>query len=508
METAILTELAALSMVTVALAVLLGFLDNGGLGAFMLGGAASVASLVCLGGLVWRGWAGLLIGVLFAALSGYVFSSRFFGKRRSGLFVALLWLGYCAACAVGYWAAGWLGWLTITLPSLMLFWYSLWRFSGRLLPQQIRRQRWWLLRDLLRCLFGPHQLDDEEQGERLYRYQSLRALLTYSLGTNYPYYVVEGRELEERVDGNPFRQFFAGPGIVITGPHHAVVITNGMREVNEIGAPGLTFTGPFERVDQIVDLRPQLKAFDVEALTEDGIRIRVLTFVFFRIHSDEQQPGKFWAGKGSETAIFQALCRRPVEHLERHNWDELVPMVATRALQDIISRYKFDDLCARDQPDRAPREEIKQELITRLEQAASENLQGIQILGGGIANLEPVDSSVMRRRIENWRTEWTRKMMAQMGEGATEAMRLISQARAQGQAEVIRILSKEAGYTDSVDKAVLVDVVVLRLLEAMEDLACRPAVQQLLPPEATETMKYLRRAIGEGNSTKVQESGG
>ena len=86
-------------------------------------------------------------------------------------------------------------------------------------------------------------------------------------------------------------------------------------------------------------------------------------------------------------------------------------------------------------------------------------------------------------------------------------MRWISEARALGQAEVIRILSKEVDCVDSMDKDILADVLVLCLLEALESMARRPSVQQLLPPEATETMKYLRGAIGEGNSTKAQEPG-
>jgi len=485
MEADILKELATLGLIATALATLLGLLSQRVIGVLFVGMPAGLACVLCLVGFRVYGRTGLLTGILLAALGGYFFG-RVFGKRRGGLFVAFLWLGFCASCAVGYWAAGWLGWLTITLPSVVLFWYSQWRFSARLLPLEDNRQR----------------------------RRAFRSLLTFTAGTNYPYYVVEKGKLEKRVDGSPFGMLFAGPGIVIADPHHAVVITDGM-EIIEIAAPGLTFTGLFVRVDQdhIVDLRPQLKALDVKAFTKDGIRIRVLTFVFFKIRTPDLPPGRFWADGESEEAIFDTVRAQPVEEDERRKWDDLVPMVAERVLQDIISQCCFDELCARDQPDWLPheeikREKIKKELTAQLTKAMAGKCKGIQILGAGIANLEPVDNSVMQRRIENWRTEWTREMTKRMGEGATEAMRLISQARAQGQAEVIRILSQEAETMDSVDKDILADVLVLRLLEALEGMARRPSVQQLLPPEATETMKYLRRAIGEGSSIKVQEPGG
>ena len=525
MESNTLLELASVAGATVVLSALFGALlsrkgwSKRGCGAAIMAFLALIATGICVGAFAWRKWTGLSVAIPLVTVAGAFLGSKL-GKRRGGLFVALLWLGYCVTCAVGYWAAGWVGWLSITLPSVALFWYSLWRFSGGLLPLQMQRQRWRLLRDLLRRLFDPRSFGDEEQRERRYRYQSLRALLTYSLGTNYPYYVVENGELKERVGGNVYKQFFAGPGIVITDPHQAAVITDGM-EVKEIGAPGLTLTDVFDRVDQIVDLRTQLKAFHVEALTEDGIRIRVLAFVFFKILTSTQPPGKFWIKGESDKSILQVMRAQPVEKSERRSWDDLVPMVAQRILQDIISQYCFDELCARDQSDWPPHEEITREVIRkeftkRLKKLFTDTEQptdvkatkyeGIQIVGAGIANLEPVESSVMQRRIENWRTEWTRKMMTRMGEGATEAMRLTSQARAQGQAEVIRILTQEAEHMDSVDKDILADVLTLRLLEALESMARRPPVQQLLPPEATETMKYLRRTVGKGDLTNGSEA--
>jgi len=131
----------------------------------------------------------------------------------------------------------------------------------------------------------------------------------------------------------------------------------------------------------------------------------------------------------------------------------------------------------------------------------AERCGGVQVIAASIGNLMPIDSSVMRQRIDYWRTEWERMMMIQRGEGATEALRLISQARAQGQAEVIHILTQEAEHLEDMDKDVLADVLILRLLEALDDMARRPSVQQLLSPEATEMMERLRRTAEGSSST-------
>ena len=557
METTILRELIALSIATTALTTLLGLLNQGVVGGLFLGVPAGIACSLCWGGFKLYGRTGLLAGVLLAAIGGY-FLGKMFGERRGGLFVAFLWLGYCAACAVGYWAAGWVGWLTITLPSLMLFVYSLWRFSGRLLP--IERKSWWLLRDLSRillrrlrrlsclCRIGAllwlglwrlsgrlltqqtrkqcrgllrdrlrrlrrlsGQLREEEQRERRHRYQAFRALLTHSLGTNYPYYVVENGELQKRVDGNPFRQLFAGPGIVITNPHEAAVITDGM-EIREIDPPGLVFTGRFDRVDQIVDLRTQLKTVNVDALTKDGIRIQIFTFVFFRIRAILPDPKEFWAEDDTEEAILQTLRTRPVDGAERQNWDVLPGLRARLVLQDIIGEYNFDDLCARDipswyPPEGIPYNAIMRDLTTRLTQVMREECPGIKIIGAGIANLMPADPGAMQQRTQNWRTEWVRRMTIQRGEGAREAMQRVAQARALAQAQVIRILTREAEQLEGIDKDVLADVLTLRLLEELGDMARSPSVQQLLSPETTETMERLRRTAAAGGPTTLQDRG-
>ena len=355
------------------------------------------------------------------------------------------------------------------------------------------------------------QLREEEQRERRHRYQAFRALLTHSLGTNYPYYVVENGELQKRVDGNPFRQLFAGPGIVITNPHEAAVITDGM-EIREIDPPGLVFTGRFDRVDQIVDLRTQLKTVNVDALTKDGIRIQIFTFVFFRIRAILPDPKEFWAEDDTEEAILQTLRTRPVDGAERQNWDVLPGLRARLVLQDIIGEYNFDDLCARDipswyPPEGIPYNAIMRDLTTRLTQVMREECPGIKIIGAGIANLMPADPGAMQQRTQNWRTEWVRRMTIQRGEGAREAMQRVAQARALAQAQVIRILTREAEQLEGIDKDVLADVLTLRLLEELGDMARSPSVQQLLSPETTETMERLRRTAAAGGPTTLQDRG-
>ncbi|MBN1139335.1 MAG: hypothetical protein JXM73_22350, partial [Anaerolineae bacterium] len=231
MEPDLESAIRILAIMTPCVALVLGYLSERDLlGAGMLVGATMIACLLCLAGVVLGGWIGLLAAILLVTFLGYRVGNSF-GKERGSISVPALWLGFCASCAVGYWAGGALGFLTITLPSLVIFWGGLFLIAPHLLP----------LRDHDRWV------------------KAFRSLVTFNLGTNFPYYALEDREITQRVSGNPYGRVFAGPGIVLTDPAHAPVLWDGLN-FTDVGQPGLTFTKRFETIYQTADLRPQLRS--------------------------------------------------------------------------------------------------------------------------------------------------------------------------------------------------------------------------------------------------------
>jgi hypothetical protein len=124
-------------------------------------------------------------------------------------------------------------------------------------------------------------------------------------------------------------------------------------------------------------------------------------------------------------------------------------------------------------------------LTDRLRQNAMN--YGIWVIGTAILNLEPVDKEILRQRIENWRTEWQRKMTVERGKGEAAAVRSRALARAYAQAEVIRTISEGIAQIDLADRAVLPQVIAMRLIGAMEEIAS-PTADQSSPPGGTETV--------------------
>ena len=479
MEPLLIVELV-LAGITILAAALIGFRTQGGIGAFMLGVGALLASALCLAGTwlglkLWEnvgGWIGLAAGILLAGVLAYRASNKFV-KGKSGWFAAALWLGYCTLCIFGYLAGGWLGLITITLFSIAAFWYVLRRVSAYILP----------LRD-------PNQLP-----------QAFRSLITFIMGTNYPYYFIRDGKPEVRVEGDAFRQFFAGPGLVYIDPDHAAYLHSGLF-VEDVLEPGLTFTGRFIRRPKALDLRTQVRAFYVDALTKDGIPIRVLVFIPFRVHTGGQ---KVELGKPfpfRRRAVFDIVPgelvgreRRKEEGGQRYEWDGLlVPMLTTPIVQEIISEYDVDELCAPLEPDRDPRDEI----ITEMKKRVSKVLQprGLEIVGGGMGDLSPLDPEVIKRRLDNWKTERERQILILMSEGKAERVRQVEMARAAAEAEIVYRFSQIV-QDSAMDDDVSQMAIALRFIDCIGEMVSGQGSQWQLPEGIHQTLENLRGELEE-----------
>jgi SPFH domain / Band 7 family len=554
------------ALIVIIGAMALGYLLGKGMGAITLFVISVAAAYFCLFGALLAGWPGLIIAMILVAGMGALLGRSLSGQRGA-LVVSLMWIGWCVLGIFGYQMAyqpayhlivdqdkdhvisqaaydaaylqaynrtylrtrkdvvrvagiaagekagevagekagkvagekarkaaedalrqagreagrqaGPYGFVLIALPNVALFWVGAYALSQKLLP------------------FG-------DRVSRAYRLQAFRALLTYTLGTNGAYYVVENRKPTKRVSGDQSRRFLAGPGIVITGCDHTVVISDGIK-IKGVQDPGVSFTKGFERVEEAIDLRVQVRVFDVEALTKDGLRIKVRISVPFRIQAGSQWPELNTSFPFRKSAVFNAVRRQPVEHShetlqgktveirQRRSWDEVVSIAATQVIRRIISTYSFDELCAPYELQRDPRKEI----VDKLQRQVKEELEpvGIQVIGGGVSNLLPVDNRLLQQRMDNWQAEWTRRTAIEMGKADAEYIRMIESARAQAQAEMIRTISEGLERAGAVDTTISNEVIALRFVEALEKMIASPAVQRALPASTVQAVETIKHSI-------------
>jgi hypothetical protein len=338
--------------------------------------------------------------------------------------------------------------------------------------------------------------------------KALGFLRDWAVGYNYPAYVVvdelyEEDRVEERVPGNRFRELGDAPGFIISDCNYAVAVSSNTK-FKGVQGPGVVFTGYADQVMQTVDLRPQLRAFPVEAATKDGIQITTTIFAPCRIDSRGKQPRLGEPLPYSPAAGFKAIRFQEMRHeglgqtpdrQKKYRWEDLSRLIATRILQDIVSQYEFDDLYGPYQPGGdPPRKVIAQGLIERLRDELKEI--GIELVGGGVSDLQPVDSDVYVKRAQNWKEEWGHRIALQKAEGQAEWLQMVERARAEAQADLILNLGRQLEELSMARAEFRPQAALSLFVGILEELMTRrPTLEKEVPEETLEALLNIRRAI-------------
>ena len=296
---------------------------------------------------------------------------------------------------------------------------------------------------------------------------------------------------------------------VIT-PSHQVVAVSDRLQLKGIRGPGLVFLRPGERVDQIIDLRPQERDLDLVGRTLDGIEVRVHARVAFQIDAGRRQPELGAPLPFSRAAAFKAVHAQRVEHAgdahparqaERRMWDDLPTVRAEHILRDVVSRISFDELYAPPQAEaELPRPAIARELSDQLR--PSLRSIGIQLVGVQLGNFEPTDPQVYVKRARNWQAEGRTRVTGAQVEAQADTLQRVEEARAAALAELIldvgRKLEPQAESGGELGRGVPLD----QLAAALETLAARPGLSEALPPRARDVLSDACEAMEDRDGSR------
>jgi regulator of protease activity HflC (stomatin/prohibitin superfamily) len=341
--------------------------------------------------------------------------------------------------------------------------------------------------------------------DKSHRGKVFNFLRDYMLHANFPAYVVvdelhEEDKVEKRVPGSSFGRLATGPGFILTDCDHAVAISAGIK-FKGVQGPGVIFTGFGDQVMRTIDLRPQLRAFPVEALTKDGIKIRVLAFTPFKIDARGRQPRLGEPLPYNKGAAFRAVHAQKIEHegseKKQCSWGDLPRMIAERTLQNIISEYNFDDLYGPYQPGGEP---PRKAIAGRFYEQAAAKLEplGIQLIGGGISDLEPANPQVYVERVRSWQAEWARKIMLRQAEGQAEWLRMVERARAEAQADLILNMGRQLEELSAARTELRPETALNLLVSILDELMRQqPTLGQILPGETLQVLTGIRAALTE-----------
>lgn len=430
---------------------------------------------------------GPALGLLLLALSIYglgflmAYAIAFWGRASKKWRLVSVWTGFYFLCALVAFMIGRLGLLLIFMPAVLGFLVALRVLAGLALPTESASDRW----------------------------SAFRALLTFGMTTNFPFYYIEdwqtretrGQPLPEpRVEGNPFRKYFSGPGVVLTDANHLGVLWDGFKF--RVPQPGLAFTGPFEQLHAAVDLRPQLRVATIEAETADGIVTKTLIFAPHRIAAGGRQLELGSSYPYDEEALLCAVCDNSyIEHhfsrnteqlaeekLERKPWYELALMFAPPILKSLMVMRTCDEL----HKSGTTRAEIAAEFVYRLREQLAD--VGIELVGGGLSNIN-VSEEVSEQRIANWEAKWKCKIEIELGKEEAEITRKLDSIWAEAQLAVYKELADILQQAETLDA----DAIAFQLVDALATLPAEPKNVQELPPFMWSLMRR-GRSLGGGRT--------
>jgi regulator of protease activity HflC (stomatin/prohibitin superfamily) len=271
---------------------------------------------------------------------------------------------------------------------------------------------------------------------------------------------------------------------------------------------GVIFTYYSEQVDSIIDLRPQIRSQEIEAMTRDGIPVKVRVTAFFTLKGTQAKrsidmaqstPHPFTWRQASVRQSFHNKRFARIDGKEEHTpWSDRVLEIAIPQLRQLIAQSTLDYLTAPLLADRHPRFEIKKQLISIVQRELDsqddfKRGSGIQIKNLTVSIIWP-PPQVVAQRIEAWKKEWHKKETEVMGRAEAQALITKEQARANAQGELTARINdtlqnaKASGTSSS-------DLVALRFLEVMEKMAKDPTTRALLTLDSLNMLNKLREML-------------
>jgi len=266
---------------------------------------------------------------------------------------------------------------------------------------------------------------------------------------------------------------------------------------------------PFEKVWEVVDLRPQQWAFPVTGMTRDGIPVTCEADIRFKIDDrpagggPPKPPTDYEPYPFTPEAVFKAATARwvrdPDSKASPMDWRGRVVVGFTEGiLRNILAEYYLDWLLGPTGEDTEhPREVIRRRLEEELQKEAPK--VGARILSVQLGEIKVDEEQlpeIPTQWIEAWQAEWESQTAAIRVEGEAELLRMEA-VRARAQAEMLITLIRELQSVAISDAELRPYLLAARLAETLRWMSYDPFTRAFLPPEAIRTLQRLQELLGE-----------
>jgi hypothetical protein len=287
-----------------------------------------------------------------------------------------------------------------------------------------------------------------------------------------------------------------GPGHLVVYNDSAVVLEQGGRLTKVVGA-GFPHLERFEKVFEVIDLRPKRWVNTVTAMTREGIPISWDAEVHYQIEDDGVAPTEKSPFPLSEDCVFRAATSKwsfSIGGTETLDWEGRVNIGATiGTLRTLLARRRLDELIGlTEEESQAARESLQNQLEEELRQSAPSF--GAKILEVKLDNLK-VGDEVTQQWIRAWQARWEQWSSDLLAEGEADHIRLFETAKAKTQIRLVADMAKALQRLlarQVLTPRAITQIVLMRLFSVLDRADFGASSRIFVPSKALESLESMR----------------
>lgn len=301
-------------------------------------------------------------------------------------------------------------------------------------------------------------------------------------------------------------QKIGGPGHLVIYHDSAVVLEQGGR-LSRVAGVGIVPLERFEKVYNIIDLRPQRGFCTVEAMTRDGIPVSWNVEIQYQIDAGGIAATDEMPYPMSERHVLRAATSKWVRKSGESDildWKgQLVDVEVDRHLRTILSCRRLDQLIGLTEDQDTARESIRTELEARLRDAAPRT--AARILSVRLGNLR-VDDAVTHEWVKAWKANWQNWSAKRLAHAEASYIHQYEIAKAEAQMQMIAQLAEALQKqlaSRTISAQAVPQMVLMRLFSVLDRADFAPSSRVFFPTKTMDALEGIQRALSPGPSTDM-----
>jgi hypothetical protein len=294
---------------------------------------------------------------------------------------------------------------------------------------------------------------------------------------------------------NPILEKIGGPGHLVVYNDSAALLEQA-GQLTQVEGAGFPALGRFEKVYDVVDLRPRRWVHTVEAMTKEGIPVHWQAEVHYQVGDGGKEPSSYMPFPLCKEEVFRASMSKWVlsqDGRQTIDWEARIVLVETeRCLRSILARWRLDQLVGiTEEAEQTSRESIQAELEAALRKVVPP--LGSRLLKVKLDNLQVADD-VTQQWISAWKARWERWSAGLLAQGEASHVYLYETVKAEAQMQLLAKIV-QAFQRQTVRQASTPQLILMRLFSVLDRAAFPASSRIFFPSQALGALEQIRSLV-------------